>query len=245
MSRFVRPGQRVLIKVNLLRASQPDQAIVTHPEVVRAVGLLARDAGGRVVIADSPSGRLSTGTLRRAYRASGLQTVADETGLALNTDTEVTTLSYPDGVTAKRFEVCRYLTQADVVISLPKLKTHSFARFTGAVKNLFGVVPGLQKTSSCPRCHCSRCRTYVSSGTPGKDYQPHSRVSGRLRTEGEGTEGYDKEIDSEPSRARGVSWRLARFFGDKATSASRRCSPLLRRSPRPKKTQCFQGILSG
>lgn len=145
MSRFVQPGQRVLIKVNLLRASHPDQAIVTHPEVVRAVALLAREAGGQVIIADSPGGRFSTGTLRHAYRESGLQALADETGLALNSDTGIVALPYPEGVTAKRFEVCRYATLADVVISLPKLKTHGFARFTGAIKNLLGVVPGLQK----------------------------------------------------------------------------------------------------
>jgi len=145
MERFVQPGQRVLIKANLLWSSRPDQAIVTHPEVVRAVGLMARDAGGKVIIADSPGGIFSSATLRRVYRRSGLWAVADETGLTLNQDTGTVALPHPGGVTAKRFEMCRYLTQADVIISLPKLKTHSFMRFTGAIKNLFGVVPGLQK----------------------------------------------------------------------------------------------------
>jgi uncharacterized protein (DUF362 family)/NAD-dependent dihydropyrimidine dehydrogenase PreA subunit len=145
MARFVRPGQRVLIKVNLLRASHPDRAIVTHPEVVRAVALTAREVGGEVIIADSPGGRFSAGTLCRVYRESGLQAMADESGLTLNQDTSTVVLPHPDGVTAKRFEVCRYATQADVIISLPKLKTHGLMRFTGAIKNLFGVLPGLQK----------------------------------------------------------------------------------------------------
>jgi uncharacterized protein (DUF362 family)/Pyruvate/2-oxoacid:ferredoxin oxidoreductase delta subunit len=145
MSRFVLPGQRVVIKANLVRASHPDQAIVTHPEVVRAVALLAREAGGQVVVADSPMGRFSAVALRHAYQESGLQALAEETGLALNTDTGIEALSHPEGITAKHFEVCRFLTQADVVISLPKLKTHNLMRFSGAIKNLFGVLPGLYK----------------------------------------------------------------------------------------------------
>jgi uncharacterized protein (DUF362 family)/NAD-dependent dihydropyrimidine dehydrogenase PreA subunit len=147
MGRFVRPGQRVLLKVNLLRASRPQQAVVTHPEVVRAVALMAREAGGEVVIADSPGGIFSAAMLRRIYRETGLQAMADETGLTLNEDTGIVDLPHPAGVTARRFELCRFVTQTDVVISLPKLKTHGLMRFTGAVKNLFGVVPGLQKVS--------------------------------------------------------------------------------------------------
>jgi len=143
----------VVVKVNLLRASHPDRAIVTHPEVVRAVVLLAREAGGQVVVADSPGRRFSVGTLRRVYRESGLQAMADESGLALNTDTDIVALPHPNGLTAKRFEVCRYATQADVIISLPKLKTRGFVRFTGAIKNLFGVLPGLQKTSYHAKHH--------------------------------------------------------------------------------------------
>ena len=153
MSRFVQPGQRVLIKVNLLWASHPDRAIVTHPEVVQAVALLAREAGGEVVVADSPGGRFSAGTLRRVYRESGLRAMADETGLTLNKDTGIVALPHPEGVTARRFEVCRFATRANVVISLPKLKTHSFVRFTGAIKNLFGVLPGLQKASYHAKHH--------------------------------------------------------------------------------------------
>jgi uncharacterized protein (DUF362 family)/NAD-dependent dihydropyrimidine dehydrogenase PreA subunit len=145
MARFVQPGQRVLIKANLLRVSRPERAVVTHPEVVRAVALLARDAGGKVIVADSPGGMFTTALLRLVYRESGLQAVADEAGLTLNRDTGIVALPHSDGVTAKRFEVCRYAAQADVIISLPKLKTHGFMRFTGAIKNMFGVVPGLQK----------------------------------------------------------------------------------------------------
>ena len=73
IERYVRPGQRVLVKPNLLRGSDPSEGIVTHPSVVRAVASLARDAGGRVVIGDSPGGAFSPSALRRVYAKSGME----------------------------------------------------------------------------------------------------------------------------------------------------------------------------
>lgn len=54
MEAFVRPGQRVLIKPNLLSAKPPEKAVTTHPEVVRGVIHLAQRAGGIVSVGDSP-----------------------------------------------------------------------------------------------------------------------------------------------------------------------------------------------
>lgn len=143
---FVRPGDRVLLKVNLLQATPPEAHITTHPAVVSAVVRLVQQAGGHPVIVDSPGSgiRYVGGPLRRAYEKTGMAQVAAETGAELNFHTEAVPVSRESGL-IRRFEVIRPVMDADVVINLPKAKTHSFMLLTGAVKNLFGVLPGFTK----------------------------------------------------------------------------------------------------
>ncbi len=146
MGRFVKPGQRVLVKPNMLSASDPARAVVTHPTVVRAVVKLAQEAGGRVLVADNPFvPPLTRGAWERTYERIGLAAVAAETGAELNTQLIPQQRAHPDGLLIKLVDTTSFLTESDVVISVPKLKTHSFMRFTGAVKNLFGTVPGTIK----------------------------------------------------------------------------------------------------
>ncbi len=147
MGQFVQPGQKVLLKANLLSATPPERGIVTHPAVVEAVVKLVQEAGGTPLIADSPGTSVpyTEVGLRRIYKASGLLEVAERTGAALNWDTSYEEVSHPEGFLVKRLEVIKPVLEADVVISMPKLKTHVLTTFTGATKNLFGVVPGLAK----------------------------------------------------------------------------------------------------
>lgn len=142
---FVRPGQTVLLKPNLLRPSAPDEAVVTHPYLVGAVARLVKDRGARAIIADSPGGPFSRLLLGRIYRKAGLESVAMDTDSRLNFNTEVVERSNPDGELIKRFEIIKVAAEADVIINLPKLKTHAFMRLTGATKNVFGLVPGVVK----------------------------------------------------------------------------------------------------
>lgn len=146
MERFVQPGQRVLVKPNLLQPSDPARAIVTHPAVLRAVVRLAQEAGGQVLIADNPA--VVPVTPRgwdSAYEKSGWAAVAAETGARLNREIIPQQRPHPDGRLIKRVDTSHFVTEADVVISVPKLKTHELMRYTGAVKNLFGTVPGATK----------------------------------------------------------------------------------------------------
>lgn len=147
IGQFVRPSQKVLLKVNLLSATPPERGIVTHPAVVEAMVRLVQEAGGNPLIADSPGTSVpyTKAGLSRAYKASGLWEVAERTGAALNWDTGSEEVSHPKGFLLKRLEVIRPVLEADVVISMPKLKTHTLMTFTGATKILFGVVPGLAK----------------------------------------------------------------------------------------------------
>ena len=145
MSRYVKPGQRVLLKINLLRSAAPEEAITTHPAVIKAAVRLVQAAGGVAVIGDSPGGPFRLGLLRAAYRKSGLVQVAEETGAELNEDIEDTLVSHLDGERIKALEVGKFVTNADVVIPISKLKTHMFMGMTGATKILFGVIPGTAK----------------------------------------------------------------------------------------------------
>jgi len=139
IGKFVRPGMRVLLKPNLLLAANPEQAVTTHPAVVQAVAERVQEAGGTTLIGDSPAGSIKNGPL--TWRKSGLTEVAARTGAHL----------VPfDGVTWKRLDGADYfiahpVLEADVVINLPKLKTHALTLYTGAVKNLFGTIPGTRK----------------------------------------------------------------------------------------------------
>lgn len=145
MSTFVKPGQRVLLKVNLLMKKRPEEAVTTHPSVVEAVVRLVQEAGGIPIIGDSPGGPYTVNALQAIYTKSGLREVAERTGAILNEDIGQTTIQYPEGKIVKSLTVTNCVLDADVVIPISKLKTHSMMTFTGAVKILFGVIPGLLK----------------------------------------------------------------------------------------------------
>lgn len=144
---FVSPGEKIVLKVNLLSAAKPERAVSTHPAVVAAVGKQAKARGAVPVIADSPgSGYPYTErTLKRTYHLTGMDQAAESAGIALNLDVSYETISYPQGNLIKRFEVIKPVLEADGVINLCKLKTHMLTGMTGAIKNNFGVIPGLAK----------------------------------------------------------------------------------------------------
>ncbi len=136
---FVRPGDRVLVKPNLLKARSPDSAVTTHPEVVRAMIRLVHRAGGRAVVGDSPG----IGDLRSVADKTGILAVAEEEGAELVPLDAAVPASGAGRF--RRFEIAREARDADGIINLPKLKTHGMTVLTGAIKNLFGCIPGRRK----------------------------------------------------------------------------------------------------
>ena len=141
MATFVLPGERVLLKPNMLYAKAPECAVTTHPEVLRAAIELVRDAGGIPLVGDSPG----FGDFRKVAEKSGLLRVAEETGAELVEFAEAVEVT-SEGM-FKRFELARPYLEADRVINLPKLKTHEMMTMTCAVKNLFGAVVGHAKAA--------------------------------------------------------------------------------------------------
>ena len=145
MAAFVQPGQRVLLKPNIVRGVDPERAVSTHPALVAAVATLVIEAGGKPIIVESPGGPFSPIALRMAYRRTKIDWAAEVSGAELNFDCEGVQVSHPDGVVLHRLDLVRALLDADVVINLPKLKTHNLTTLTLAVKNLLGLVPGALK----------------------------------------------------------------------------------------------------
>lgn len=142
MGAFVQPGQRVLLKPNLLGGFPPERAVTTHPAVVRAAIVLVQEAGGTAFVGDSPA----MSSLPVAARRSGLAPVLEATGAQLLDLGEPHVFDAPANVVDRRITLARALTQVDVVISLPKLKTHAQMKFTGALKNQYGCIPGALKS---------------------------------------------------------------------------------------------------
>lgn len=150
LDRFIAPGQRVLLKPNLLQAAPPEKCVTPHPSVVYAVGKLLKEHGCTVILADSPGAGLaySEGALRKVYAATGLDKVAEELGMELNFDTTYQEVPNPGGRKVKRFMVISPALNVDAIVSVCKAKTHVMTAMTGATKNTFGLLPGWKSPAS-------------------------------------------------------------------------------------------------
>lgn len=145
IAKFVRPGVHVVLKPNLLMEKSPEEAATTHPAFLQAIILMIQEAGGRVTIAESPGGPYTESLLKRVHSACGIDKVAEATGATLTYDLSIVEVDNPNGKYLKKLSVIKPLADADLIINMPKLKTHGSMGYTGAVKNMFGAVPGLQK----------------------------------------------------------------------------------------------------
>ena len=141
---FVRPGMRIAVKLNLVTAMKPETAATVHPSVVCALARILRERGAEVVFGDGPGGVYAASYLRVVYDVCGIRR-AEQEGAKLNDDFSVIEADFPDAVMAKHFPYTAYLSRADAVVDLCKLKTHGMMGLTCAVKNFFGSIPGTSK----------------------------------------------------------------------------------------------------
>ncbi|MBP2636123.1 MAG: hypothetical protein H6Q72_2030 [Firmicutes bacterium] len=141
----MKSGSKVLVKINLLKRNAPEDAVTTHPAVVEAVVRYLQAAGCQVIIGDSPGGPFTVGRLKSIYKTSGMLEVAERTGCELNYDTAAVAVINDKAQRLKNMQIIKVAQDVDFIVSVAKLKTHGMMVYTGAVKNLFGVIPGLIK----------------------------------------------------------------------------------------------------
>ncbi len=145
VKKFVKKGQTVALKANLLGKAAPEQAVTTHPAVVQAVANILKKAGADCFVVDSAGGVFTAGFMGAIYRACGMQELADKNGLKLNDNYQFVERDFPKGRVGKKLMLLDALEKADVIFNLSKLKTHGFTGYSNAVKNMFGAIPGLAK----------------------------------------------------------------------------------------------------
>lgn len=150
LERFVSPGQTVLLKVNMVGPHAPERAATTHPEFVRAVVRAVKAVGGVPWVGDSAGGAIAgLAPTGRSFEVSGYAAVCREEGARIvNFDAEpAVAVPAGPGLPYREHFLARAVCEADVIINLPKFKTHASQMYTGAVKNLFGCLPGLLKAA--------------------------------------------------------------------------------------------------
>jgi len=132
--------KKILIKPNLLGPYHPDEAVTTHPSVLEAVIILLKENNKEVWLGDSPGGSIP---VKQTWAKTGILELAARQNIKL--------VNFSEGGIDKfaaneiDFGITRYISEADAVINIAKYKTHSLMYYTGAVKNLYGLIPGLKK----------------------------------------------------------------------------------------------------
>jgi len=150
LEQIIKPGNRVLLKVNLLSPRPPEQAVTTHPAVVGAMVRLVREAGAVPIVGDSSGGILAgQSPTAKALTVSGVRAAAATNGAeVINFDGDrVMAVDNGTNPLVPVLHLAQAALSADVIVTLPKLKTHGATLFTGAVKNMFGTVPGGRKAA--------------------------------------------------------------------------------------------------
>lgn len=138
---FVRTGERILLKPNLLSADPPEKCVTTHPAVFKAAAEALRSAGAQLSYGDSPG----FGSTEAAARKAGIAAVAAELNLPMADFHQGREVVCEEGMQNKKFIIANGVLDSDGIVSLPKLKTHGLTRLTGCIKNQFGCIPGLLK----------------------------------------------------------------------------------------------------
>ena len=135
-------GKKVLIKPNVLRSSEANEGIVTNPAVLRAVvDKMETMKTASIIVGDNP-GLFNYGANEECFRITGLMEAAKGYYRNIGEDSHQVDFNH-DFMPA--VGLSQAVVDADIIISLPKFKTHGLTVMTGAIKNSFGFLPGAQK----------------------------------------------------------------------------------------------------
>jgi len=137
-------GKKVLLKPNLVLAKKPEFGATSHPLFVEACAKLICEMGAAsLTLADSPGGPFNAAALANVYRVCEMNSISCDM-LKLNDDFTWSSVR-TNGNRLKNMHVINAVMDAEVIIDLCKLKTHSLTGLSGATKNLFGIIPGVEK----------------------------------------------------------------------------------------------------
>ncbi|UCE45348.1 MAG: DUF362 domain-containing protein, partial [Methanobacteriota archaeon] len=112
---FVSNGERILLKPNMLIPRRPEEAVTTHPEVLRATIRLVKEAGGIPVVGDSPAGRSTERILKHLADRTGIAAVCQEEGADFVLFTEGAVVQHPEGRVAKSFTLTSVVAEVDAI----------------------------------------------------------------------------------------------------------------------------------
>lgn len=131
-------GKTVLLKPNMLGAYVPERQVTTHPAFVEAVASIFKDVGARVQVGDSSNGVYE---IDDVWNVTGIRVAAERAGM------EIVPFERAGSVEKNGIRFSKAVFDADIIVSLPKFKTHGLTGLTVAAKNLYGCVPGMVKTA--------------------------------------------------------------------------------------------------
>ncbi|MDI6786531.1 MAG: DUF362 domain-containing protein [bacterium] len=153
LKRIVFENSTVLLKPNMLGGYSPEEGVNTHPNVIKVVAKLVKEAGGNAIIGDSPSFAIKG--IEQVWEKSGFKNVADSLGIdIINFEKDgLMEVDVPQSTFFEKLFIAKQAFHADIIINLPKLKTHTNTILTGAIKNLLGLVPGFLKAEFHRRAH--------------------------------------------------------------------------------------------
>lgn len=144
IAKDIHPGMKVAIKPNLILAKSPDVSATTHPMVIKAVAHWLNEHGiTDITLAESSGGLYTAEYMNNIYKVCGMKQL--EPQIKLNMDFSAGNVNCPEGFANHSFHIITPILEADYIINICKLKTHAMTGYSGGIKNLFGVIPGLEK----------------------------------------------------------------------------------------------------
>lgn len=138
ISKFIKKGQKVLLKPNVVKGITPEACATTHPAVVEAVIKILKEQNCEVLVGENP---FADDTIQ-AMEICGIYDVCKKHNVEIAVFDKKVNLKNNNGLVVKEFPLTHYFEEVDAIINIPKLKTHSQLYFTGAVKNLYSMMPG-------------------------------------------------------------------------------------------------------
>lgn len=139
--KVIKENMVVFLKTNALSPHPSSRAITTHPSVVKAAIRYFKKYNVRIIVGDNPA----TKEMTTVYKVNGTLDVVNEEKVELANNKNLKVISAKEYKKYKDFNVSKQIVEADILVNIPKLKTHGLAYFTGAQKNLFGTIYGLEK----------------------------------------------------------------------------------------------------